>query len=98
MAAHQMETEGFSIMVLGAFNPTIFQPLWFSTHNLIRSEEAETADIEIIHRHAAVFRTEWLSLQVTDKNLTIVTEDPTMSLPHWHVQVIGTHTTDCLWV
>jgi hypothetical protein len=66
MPEYQLETEGFSVVALGAFNPSIFQPLWFSAHNLIRPEEANAAKIEIIHRNATIFKTEWLSLQVTD--------------------------------
>jgi hypothetical protein len=66
---------------VGSFNPSIFQPLWFSQHNLIRNEEATAAKIEIIHPNATIFRTEWLSLQVTGNNFTALTEDPTKSLP-----------------
>lgn len=81
MPDFQVETEGFSIVAVGSFNPSIFQPLWFSQHNLIRNEEATAAKIEIIHPNATIFRTEWLSLQVTGNNFTALTEDPTKSLP-----------------
>jgi hypothetical protein len=89
MSEYQLETEGFSIVALGAFNPSIFQPLWFSAHNLIRQEEANAAKIEIIHRNATIFSTEWLSLQVTEGNFTALTQDPTKSLPLRDL-VIGT--------
>jgi len=81
MADHQMETEGFSIVALGSFNPSIFQPRWFAAHNLIREEEADAAKIEIIHRNAAIFNTGWFSLQVTEGNITILSQDPTKPLP-----------------
>lgn len=81
MPDFQLETEGFSIVALGAFNPSIFQPLWFSQHNLMRSQEAEAAKIEIIHPTATIFKTEWISLQVTGGTFTALTEDPTKLLP-----------------
>ena len=83
MPEHQLESEGFSIVVLGSFNPTIFQPLWFSANNLIPSEEASGPDtkIQIIHKNATIFSTEWFSLQVTDSNFTLQTSDPTKSQP-----------------
>jgi hypothetical protein len=81
MPDFQLETEGFSIVALGSFNPSIFQPFWFSQHNLMRSQEADSAKIEIIHPTATIFKTEWLSLQVTGGSFTALTEDPTKSLP-----------------
>lgn len=81
MADRQMEVEGFSIVALGRFNPSIFQPMWFAAHNLIREEEAKEAKIEIIHRDAAIFNAGWFSLQVTEGNFTILSQDPTKPLP-----------------
>jgi hypothetical protein len=81
MPDHQLEKEGFSIVALGNFNPTIFQPRWFAAHSLIREEEADAAKIEIIHRDAAIFNAGWFSLQVTEGNFTILTQDPTKPLP-----------------
>jgi hypothetical protein len=81
MPEHQLEKEGFSIVALGNFNPTIFQPRWFAAHSLIREEEADAAKIEIIHRDAAIFNAGWISLQVTEGNFTLLTHDPTKSLP-----------------
>ena len=81
MAEHLLEKDGFSIVALGDFNPAIFQPKWFSSHELIREEEADSANIEIIHRDAAIFSTGWFSLQVTAGNLTLATHDPTKPLP-----------------
>lgn len=81
MADHQMEKEGFSIVALGRFNPSIFQPLWFAAHNLIRREEADAAKVEIIHRDATIFNAGWFSLQVTEGNFTILSQDPTKPLP-----------------
>src|ERR1700679_813435 len=81
MADHQLVLEGFSIVVLGSFNPTIFQPLWFSSNDLIRKEEAVDAKIEIVHKTTTLFSTEWFSLLVTLDKLQLESKDPTKSLP-----------------
>ena len=81
MADHRLELDGFSIVIVGSFNPAIFQPLWFSSNNLIRTEEASEARIQIIHANAAIFATEWFSLQVTNGSFVLETTDPSKSLP-----------------
>ena len=43
------EIQGASIVVRGSFNPKIYQPMWFQKYDLIREEEAENAEIKIIH-------------------------------------------------
>lgn len=73
------EIQGFSIVAFGAFNPAIFQPLWFSGNNLITEDEARNASIEIIHGQVAMFATEWLSIQVTQGRFVAATTDPTKS-------------------
>ena len=52
------EVLGVSVVALGSFNPAIFQPLWFSSNNLVRKEEAEGAEIKIIHHDVTMFSTE----------------------------------------
>jgi len=58
------ESEGASIVLLGSFNPGIFQPAWFGAHGLIRPEEADTATINVIHPEVCAFATSWFSIQV----------------------------------
>jgi hypothetical protein len=83
MLDHPLEFQGCSVVVLGSFNPTIFQPLWFSANNLISSEEANSPStkIEIIHKNATIFSTEWFLLQVTADRFSIETSDPAKSQP-----------------
>ena len=38
--------EGVTIVLLGQFNPAIFQPAWLAAENLVRPQEAESAEIE----------------------------------------------------
>lgn len=60
----QLQLQGASIVLRGHFNPAIFHPSWFASHNLIRSQEAESADVQIVHPDTAVFRAEWLQVTV----------------------------------
>jgi hypothetical protein len=75
------ELQGASIVALGSFNPAIFQPRWLSMHGLIREEEADDADLQIVNREVSIFSTEWFSLQVTQENFTVDARDPTMMMP-----------------
>ena len=77
----RLELDAFSIVVLGSFNPAIFHPLWFSCNNLIRTEEAtKNVEIQVVHRNATIFSTEWFSLQVTGDRFALETRDPGKSL------------------
>ncbi len=53
------------IVLLGDFNPKIFQPAWFGAEGLIRQAEVDEAKIEVIHPEVVVFMLEWLRLEVT---------------------------------
>ena len=44
------EFESRSIVLVGAFNPAIYQPAWLGRMGLLREEEVENAKVEIIHR------------------------------------------------
>jgi hypothetical protein len=60
-----------SIVVLGSFNPSIFQPAWFSAQHLITSGEAEGANIQVIHSEIAAFNTEYWNLQCTTDRFAV---------------------------
>jgi len=59
------EIEGIDIVLVGDFNPSIFQPAWFTSQELIRKEEANAARIDIIHPEIVQFSLEWLQVQIT---------------------------------
>jgi hypothetical protein len=59
------QIDNASIVLLGSFNPQIYQPVWFGSQGLIRSQEAEKANIGIIHADVADFTSDWLRVQVT---------------------------------
>ncbi len=67
------EREAFSVVVLGNFNPSIFQPLWFSTNGLLPKEEAETAVISIVHPEIASFSIGKVQVQVESSRLGLTT-------------------------
>lgn len=64
MAERVPEIEGANVVLIGDFNPKIFQPAWFAAQQLIRNEEAEDAKIDIIHSAFVSFSLEWLRLEV----------------------------------
>lgn len=58
------QLESVSLVLLGQFNPAIFQPAWFAVENLVRPQEAESAEVQLIHPEATVLRMEWLQLNI----------------------------------
>lgn len=96
------EIEQSTIVMLGSFNPSIFQPRWLGAQQLIRSEDAETAKIATIQTELADFQTEWFQLQVLQNRFQIACQDPRQYgplrdlvagmfaiLPHTPVQALG---------
>lgn len=74
--AAQLQLQGVSIVLRGHFNPAIFHPSWFSSHNLIRTQEADAAEVLIVHPDTAVFKAEWLELNITrDRFQAITTQE-----------------------
>lgn len=57
--------EGSQIILRGAFNPAIFHPMWFAHVGLLSMEEAESAQIGIIHTQIVDFVTATFRLRVT---------------------------------
>jgi hypothetical protein len=77
------------IVLVGNFNPAIFQPTWIADQGLIRPQEAQGAKIQIIHPEITQFTAGWLSLQVNRDRLQA---DSTDSNAHELVRdfVVGT--------
>lgn len=75
IAPHKPElvVDELSIVLLGVFNPTIFQPMWFARQDLLRGSEAEMAKIDIVHQDVSIFSAEWLVVQVTRDRFSAVT-------------------------
>lgn len=64
MTLPRPEIQGVSIVLVGSFNPTIFQPAWFAAQGLISDDEAEDAKIDVVHSEVAAYSLEWLNVQV----------------------------------
>lgn len=75
------ESEAASIVLLGSFNPAIFQPRWLGAQGLIRQEEAEAAKIALVNTEVADFSTEWFQLQVLHERFQLITQDPRQYSP-----------------
>jgi hypothetical protein len=45
----ESELDTVSVVLLGAFNPAIFQPMWFAAQELLSREDAENANLKVIH-------------------------------------------------
>jgi hypothetical protein len=91
MSTQLPEIQGISVVWLGDFNPKIFQPAWFAAVDLVRKQEAEEANIEIIHPEVVSFSLEWLILQVTRERFFVSTSQE----PYYEVVrdlVLGTFT------
>lgn len=73
MGSFKPEIEGIGIVLVGAFNPQIFQPAWFAAENLIREEEAQSANVGLVHRQVTSFSLDWMHLQVTDEQFSATT-------------------------
>ena len=72
-----IEKEGTQIVMLGAFNPTIFQPRWLGSVELIRPEEAKNAQIATIQAQVADFTTDWFRMQVLQNRFLLQSLDAT---------------------
>ena len=64
---------GMSIVVVGAWNPAIFVPRWFGDVGLISPEEADSADVALVHPEIAQWDMQWLHVQVAREKLTVST-------------------------
>src|SRR4051812_2881060 len=87
-------------------NPTIFQPAWLASHELIREEEGESAEIRIIHPDVVAYSLDWVDLEVTRERFqvkttaTTETADPVRDLAlgiftilrHTPVRLVGINT------
>jgi hypothetical protein len=62
-----------AIVILGDFNPPIFQPLWFSANGLMPAEETKNADIAVINKKVVSFSMGKMQVFVSEERLTLAT-------------------------
>jgi hypothetical protein len=69
-----LQLDGSSIVLLGSFNPRIFQPFWFAMQGLIRPEEAEKAELKLVHPQITAFDiADFAQLQVSHDRFAVTT-------------------------
>ncbi|MGA2936908.1 MAG: hypothetical protein ABSF52_07400 [Syntrophobacteraceae bacterium] len=61
------------VVLLGDFNPKIFQPAWFGSEGLIRKLEVDGAEIAVVHQEVVSFTLEWLKIEVTRERFLATT-------------------------
>ncbi|MEI8093899.1 MAG: hypothetical protein WCG80_06765 [Spirochaetales bacterium] len=67
------ELTSHSIVVVGQFNPIVYQPLWFAGEEILRQSEATAASVEFINNDFVKFNTDWLSIFVSRERFTAST-------------------------
>jgi len=70
------KSEAAAVVMIGSFNPAIFQPRWLGSQKLIRPEEANNATIRAIQAEVADFSTEWFQFQAVQDRVQMVSSDP----------------------
>ncbi len=74
MARHVLEVNAASVVLVGSFNPTIFQPQWFVRQNLLPPEEGEKAEVKVISPEVCQFETERFIIQVTRDRFAAISQ------------------------
>jgi hypothetical protein len=68
-----LKFETISIVIVGEFNPAIFQPMWFANKKLIREIEAINVLNLLVHNEMVRFDLDWLNIEVTRNRCVFVT-------------------------
>ncbi len=76
MRAPDLQTEGLDLVLIGKFNPQIFQPFWFAKNELIPDSEADSAKVNLVHPTISDFTLDWCHLNVAAERLTLSTKRP----------------------
>lgn len=74
MAKADIKKQQLDIVLIGDFNPHIFQPQWFVFQKLLGEKEGESVKIDIIHSDLAIFNLDWLRFEVTRNRLVAMTK------------------------
>ncbi len=83
------EAKFVSIVLLGSFNPTIFNPDWLFRNELITEAEFDTSQVEFVHPQISHIRTDWLDLQVEPERLVARTSEIPIQLRDLVFRVFG---------
>lgn len=67
------EIQGHSIVLIGSFNPPIFQPSWFAARGLVPQAEADAAKVGVISTDVVQFSFDWAQVQVLQEQFVVTT-------------------------
>lgn len=67
------ESSGCTFVLLGNFQPAIFQPKWLATKGLFSESEAEIAEIFAISKNLSIFSVAYIKFECFDNRLVIST-------------------------
>ncbi len=68
------EISGGALVLLGSFNPKIFQPEWFARQQLLPQAEADAAEMKILIPQVSHFETERFVIQVTTERFAVTSK------------------------
>lgn len=74
MPGRNPDISGSSVVLLGAFNPRIFQPQWFAREGLLSQEQADAADVKVIIPQVSHFETEQFVMQVSEDRFAVASK------------------------
>jgi hypothetical protein len=69
-------TESASIVLLGSFNPAIFQPSWLALKRLISPSDAQTAEVKLIAPQFAQFKAAGFLVEAMPERFLALVEEP----------------------
>ncbi len=72
---YDLELSQFSIVVVGALNPAIFNPDWFARMGLVAPQVAGSANIEVVHPDISIFNLGAISFKVERERLIAETNE-----------------------
>jgi hypothetical protein len=82
MALAEPSERAHSIVLIGSFNPAIFQPAWLAHRGLIAEEDAERAEVVLISDDVAAFSLAWARIEVARDRFSMVAT-PTAPSPEY---------------
>lgn len=73
----QPEIEGSAIVVVGSFNPAVFQPAWFARNGLFSDAMRELAEekLQVVHPEFTAFNAGWLEFNVSRERCVVATNE-----------------------
>jgi hypothetical protein len=84
------EISGCSIVLVGGFNPAIFQPAWLANQGLVSRESADAAEIELINRDLTIISVGPLRMQVEPARFQLdLNESPYVVASDFVVKAFG---------